>query len=214
MLKRIQRFFQTLFSGQLDFKEKINRMVMILVFASSVIGIILVLLGADPRVLYALVPICVISGLSIRITLSQHNSKMASWLLAIGTNVVFFPLLFITSGGTQSGMPVWFVLGLVYIFLLFEKRDFVLAITLSLLAFLGTYLFAYYRPEFVPVSTRFYSFSDSFIALVCVSCFIGMMELTNKNGPDGELLICVPFLSLYFGFRSRIKPEELLQTMC
>ena len=108
-------------------------------------------------------------------TLTQGDSKKASWLLAIGTNVVFFPMLFINSGGTESGMPVWFVLGLVYIFLLFEGRDFWIAITLSLLAFLGTYLFAYYRPELVPESTRFYSFSDSFFALICVSLFIGIL---------------------------------------
>jgi DegV family protein with EDD domain len=150
-------------------------MIMLLVFASSVIGIVLVLPGADLSVLYSLVPICAISGLSIRMTLTQGDSKKASWLLAIGTNVVFFPMLFINSGGTESGMPVWFVLGLVYIFLLFEGRDFWIAITLSLLAFLGTYLFAYYRPELVPESTRFYSFSDSFFALICVSLFIGIL---------------------------------------
>ncbi len=166
---------KALFPGHLTFKERINRMIMLLVFASSVIGIVLVLPGADLSVLYSLVPICAISGLSIRMTLAQGDSKKASWLLAIGTNVVFFPMLFINSGGTESGMPVWFVLGLVYIFLLFEGRDFWIAITLSLLAFLGTYLFAYYRPELVPESTRFYSFSDSFFALICVSLFIGIL---------------------------------------
>lgn len=166
---------KTLFPGQLAFKERINRTVMLLVFASSVIGIVLVIPGADPKVLYSLVPICAISGFSIRLTLNQGDSKKATWLLAIGTNVVFFPMLFVTSGGTQSGMPVWFVLGLVYIFLLFEGRDFVIAMTLSLLAFLGTYLLTYYRPNLVPDSTRFYSFADSFFALVCVSLFIGIV---------------------------------------
>lgn len=166
---------KALFPGQLAFKERINRMIMLLVFASSVIGIVLVLPGADLRVLYSLVPICAISCLSIRMTLAQGDSKKASWLLAIGTNVIFFPVLFITSGGTESGMPVWFVLGLVYIFLLFEGRSFWIAITLSLLSFLGTYLFAYHRPELVPESTRFYSFSDSFFALICVSLFIGIL---------------------------------------
>ena len=84
-------------------------------------------------------------------------------------------MLFINSGGTESGMPVWFVLGLVYIFLLFEGRDFWIAMTLSLVSFLGTYLLCYYRPYLVPESTRFYSFSDSFFALVCVSLFIGIL---------------------------------------
>lgn len=186
MRKKIQHFFQTMFSGQLDFKERINRMVMLLVFAASVIGIVLVLLGADHKVLYALLPICVISGLSIRITLLQRNSRQASWLLAIGTNVFFFPLLFITSGGTQSGMPVWSVLGLVYIFLLFEGRSFLIAMTLSTLSFLATYLLAYLRPELVPASTRFYSFSDSFIALLCVSFFIGVLLKVQSRTYEQE----------------------------
>ncbi len=175
MKKKIQRFKKNLFPEQLDFRERINRMVMLLVFASSVIGIILVLPGADLKVLYSLVPICVLSGLSIRMTLSQSDSKKASRLLVFGTNVVFFPMLFIYSGGTESGMPVWFVLGLVYIFLLFEGRDFWIAMTLSLLSFLGTYLLCYHRPYLVPESTRFYSYSDSFVALVCVSLFIGII---------------------------------------
>ena len=88
MRKNVQHFFQTMFSRQLDFKERINRLIMLLVFACSVIGVVLVLLGADHKVLYALLPIGVISGLSIRITLRQHNSRQASWLLAIGTNVI------------------------------------------------------------------------------------------------------------------------------
>ena len=150
MKKKMQRFIRNLFPGQLDFKERINRMIMLLVFASSVIGIILVLPGADLKVLYSLVPICVLSNIAIRVTLSQGDSKKASWLLVIGTNVVFFPMLFINSGGTESGMPVWFVLGLVYIFLLFEGRDFWIAMTLSLVSFLGTYLLCYYRPYLVP----------------------------------------------------------------
>lgn len=175
MKKKIQRFYRDLFPGQLDFKERINRMVMLLVFTSSVIGIILVLPGADLKVLYSLVPICVLSGISIRMTLSQGDSKKASWLLVISTNVGFFPMLFINSGGTESGMPVWFVLGLVYIFLLFEGRDFWITMTLSLLSFLGTYLLCYCCPYLVPESTRFYSFADSFFALVCVSLFIGII---------------------------------------
>lgn len=182
MKKKIQRFKKNLFPEQLDFRERINRVVMLLVFASSVIGIILVLPGADLKVLYCLVPICVLSGISIRMTLSQGDIKKASRLLVFGTNVVFFPMLFIYSGGTESGMPVWFVLGLVYIFLLFEGRDFWIAMTLSLLSFLGTYLLCYYRPYLVPESTRFYSFSDSFVALVCVSLFIGIiLKIQSKT---------------------------------
>lgn len=182
MKNKIQQFMKAFFPGQLAFKEKVNRIVMLLVFISSLIGLILVLLGANYKVMYELVSIAVVTGISIYMTLSQGNSRRASWLLAISTNMLFFPLLFMTSGGTESGMPVWFVLGLVYIFLLFEGRSFVIAMTLSLLSFLGTYLVCYYRPYLVPKSTRFYSFSDSYIALLCVSLFIGVvLKLQSKT---------------------------------
>lgn len=175
MRKKLQKFMNALFPGQLAFKEKINRIIMLLVFISSLLGTLLVLLGANYRVLYELIAIAVVTGISIYMTISQGNSRMASWLLAISTNGIFFPVLFLTSGGTQSGMPVWFILGLVYIYLLFEGRNFVIAMTFSVLSFLATYFVAYYHPEFIPDSTRFYTFSDSFIALVCVSLFIGIL---------------------------------------
>ncbi|MCM1266590.1 MAG: DegV family EDD domain-containing protein [Bacteroidales bacterium] len=175
MRKKIQHFFHAMFPGQLEFRELINRIVMLMVFACSVIGVVLILLGADHRVIYGLLSISVVSGISIYLTVVKHNSKGASWLLLIGINGFLFPYLFLTGGGTQSGMPVWFVLGLVYVFLLFEGRSFIPAMILSVLAFLGAYLLGYYYPEIVPDSTRFYSFSDSYIALVCVSAFIGIV---------------------------------------
>lgn len=175
MRKRVERFRRAFFPERLSLKERITRIIMLLVFASSLVGIVLVLPGADLKVLYPLLPIGVISGLAIWLTLTQGDNKKASWLLVIGINVISFPVLFITSGGTQSGMPVWFALGLVYIFLLFEGRDFVIAMTLSLLAFLGTYLLTYYHPELVPDSTRFYSVADSFFALICVSLSVGII---------------------------------------
>lgn len=175
MIKQLQYFFKKMFSDQLTFHERMNHMVLLLVFAASVIGTGRVLLGADSRVLYALLAMCVVSGFAIYIAVSRRNMKLASWLLIIGTNIILFPIVFILSGGTQSGTPVWFVLGLVYIFLLFEGRSFFLAFALSVLSFLLTYLVSYYRPTILPASTRFYGFTDSFVTLLCVSCFIGVL---------------------------------------
>lgn len=116
MIKKIQNFIEKMFSEKLPFHERMNHMVLLLVFAASVIGTGRVFLGADSRVLYALLAMCAVSGLAIWIAVTRRNMKLASWLLIIGTNMILFPIVFILSGGTQSGTPVWFVLGLVYIF--------------------------------------------------------------------------------------------------
>lgn len=175
MIKRIQSFYKKMFSEKLTFHERMNHMVLLLVFIASVIGTGRIFLGADSRVLYALLAMCAVAGIAIYIAVSRRNIKLASWLLIIGTNMILFPIVFILSGGTQSGTPVWFVLGLVYIFLLFEGKSFFLAFALSALSFLLTYLVSYYRPTLLPPSTRFYGFTDSFFTLLFVSCFIGIL---------------------------------------
>lgn len=63
MLKRIHRFMKKLFSPQLEFHERLLRMVLSLVFAASVIGTGRVALGADSRILLALIPMCILSAL-------------------------------------------------------------------------------------------------------------------------------------------------------
>lgn len=186
MIKKIQNFIEKMFSEKLPFHERMNHMVLLLVFAASVIGTGRVFLGADSRVLYALLAMCAVSGLAIWIAVTRRNMKLASWLLIIGTNMILFPIVFILSGGTQSGTPVWFVLGLVYIFLLFEGRSFFLAFALSVLSFLLTYLVSYYKPMILPPSTRFYGFTDSFVTLLCVSCFIGILLKSQAKTYERE----------------------------
>lgn len=186
MIKKIQNFYKKMFSEKLAFRERMNHMVLLLVFAASVIGTGRVFLGADSRVLYALLAMCAVSGIAIYIAVTRQNQKLASWLLIIGTNMILFPIVFILSGGTQSGTPVWFVLGLVYIFLLFEGRSFLLAFSLSALSFLLTYLVSYYNPMILPPSTRFYGFTDSFVTLLCVSCFIGILMKSQARTYERE----------------------------
>lgn len=186
MIKKIQNFYKKMFSEKLAFRERMNHMVLLLVFAASVIGTGRVFLGADSRVLYALLAMCAVSGIAIYIAVTRQNQKLASWLLIIGTNMILFPIVFILSGGTQSGTPVWFVLGLVYIFLLFEGRSFLLAFALSALSFLLTYLVSYYNPMILPPSTRFYGFTDSFVTLLCVSCFIGILMKSQARTYERE----------------------------
>lgn len=175
MLKRIQRFIKRLFSPQLEFHERLLRMVLSLAFAASVIDTAMAILGSDPGVLFAQIPMCILSAFSIWIVVDCHNTKLASWLLLIGGNVILFPLRFFLSGGIESGTPIWFVLGLIYIFLLFKGKAFWCAMLLSAASFLVTYVTAYFYPETISPVEHFYTFTDSYVTLLIVSCFSGIL---------------------------------------
>ena len=186
MLKRINRFMRTLLDNKLDLRERISRIVLLLAFIGSVIGMGRVALGVTPIVLFALVPMCIVAGTALYLSVKQGQTKQASWMLIIIYNVILFPVVFIASGGMDSGTPIWFVLGLVYIFLLFSGKELGVALGISFVSFLATYVFTYIYPEVLMVVNRGYGYVDSYITLVNVSVFIGILMKTQQLTYDKE----------------------------
>ncbi len=173
---KIQIIKKILFGSGLDLQERLTRMVLSMAFIASIIGMGRVLLGADPTVLTALGSMCVVSGFCLFVTVKYQRSKLASWLLILSSNIVLFPWIFILSGGMESGTPVWFVLGLVYIFLLFQGKELICALLISFASFLLTYATAYFYPDLIaPAASQFYSLGDSYVTLIVVSCFVGVL---------------------------------------
>lgn len=176
MIRKLKLIFRKVFIHKKDLQERTVRMVLALAFAASAIGMGRVMLGANPIVLAALVPMFVLAGIAFLIATKYQRPRAASWLLVISSNVILLPLVFILSGGKDSGTPIWFVLGFIYVFLLFQKREFWTAFILSAAADFTAYIVTYFFPEAVPQApSRFYSFADSGITLLCISCFIGLL---------------------------------------
>ncbi len=175
MKRRIRIFWRSLFSDRLDFQERLGRLAMLMAFAASVFGMGRVVFVWRLDVLCALLPLCLVSGGALYMTVEWRKLREASWLLVIASNAVLLPMVFVLGGGIDSGTPVWFVLGIVYVFLLFSGRELVLALVLSLASYMVTYFVAYKYPELVPVSERLYSFVDSYGMMAVVSCFIGFL---------------------------------------
>lgn len=175
MIRKMRAFIRALFAGR-GFQESFVLIILALAFVASVIGMGRVTLGAKADVLLVLVPMCFVSGLAYWLVWKHHKTRLASWLLILISNVILFPMVFIMSSGMESGTPVWFVLGLTYIFLLFRGRECVLALLISMSSFLATYVVCYRYPELMPpAASRYYSYTDSYVTMLVVSCSIGFL---------------------------------------
>ena len=186
MLKIIDKWMRSLLDSKLDLQERTSRIVLLLAFIGSIIGMGRVGLGVTPVVLAALVPMCIVSGAAFYISVKQKQTRLASWLLVIVCNVILFPLIFVMSGGVESGTPVWFVWGFIYIFLLFNGRDMAVALVITALSFLVTYIVSYRYPQILVLAGRQYSFVDSYITLTNISLFIGILIRTQQVTYDRE----------------------------
>lgn len=175
MIRKIRVYIRALSAGR-DFQERLVMMILAMAFAASVIGMGRITLGVKPLVLVALVPMCIVSAFAYWIVWKYHKTRLASWLFVLVSNLILFPIVFIMSSGIESGTPVWFVLGLTYIFLLFRGKECVLALFLSMLSFLATYWISYRYPNLMPsVSNSYYSYTDSYVTMIVTSCFIGAL---------------------------------------
>jgi len=187
MFKEIQTKILAVLNEQKDLQERRTRMILAFACLASLIGMGRVMLGADPLVLIPLVLMCITSAAAFWITFKYHKIKAASWFLVITTNCFLLPAVYLLSGGTESGTPIWFVLGLVYVYLLFRGRNFVAALVLSSAAFALAYAVSYCFPQVLSQApTRFYSIFDSFNTMFAVSCFIGLLLKAQVSSYERE----------------------------
>jgi len=119
-----------------------------------------------------------------------HKLNLAAILLCSIIGFVVFPLMFLHGGGIYSGMPVWFMLDLVFLAILIEgKIKFLIgAITLGIYSFLVYY--AYKFPDkltyFASEEMIYMDMGQSLIFVgLCIICIISfqvyMYDLAYKK---------------------------------
>ena len=118
----------------------------------------------------------VVSALSFYISTRFYKTTLASIILILFINDILFPLLYFTSDGFHSGMPLWFLLGLTATFLLLRKKTFVCVFILNVIVVVSTILVGLNYPMlFTPMPNETSATVDMLIALICVTLIIGAM---------------------------------------
>ena len=56
----------------------------------------------------------VLAFISTGIAYKTGNTKVSGIILSIGGCMITFPIMYFLDGGMHSGMPIWFLMGLVF----------------------------------------------------------------------------------------------------
>ena len=75
--------------------------------------------------------------------------QLAIIIFAILFDNIILPILFITSGGIESGMPLWYIMGLIFPFLLIKGRSCITVFVISITEFIVLIVYTYYHPEII-----------------------------------------------------------------
>ncbi len=174
MLEKIKNI---LYKGTMDIRERLFRLILLTGLAVSVIAIIAGLALENPLInalpVFALLLVILAAMVA---TFKYHKVDFATTIFAVFVICGIFPFVFFSSGGIESGATVWFVLGLLYIFIMFRGKRLVAFLVITLAVDTGTYIFAYFHSDLInPLGSEVAVYYDSLFAVVSVSVAVGLI---------------------------------------
>ena len=113
--------------------------------------------------------------LSLYLSVAHNKTTAAAVLITGMANLFIFPWMYFNSGGMQSGMPIWFVLGLIFTWLILKGWLCYTMYAVDLVAGICCIILGEQNPDwFAPVPDNFMQ-EDIIQTIVCVSAIIGLI---------------------------------------
>ena len=87
----------------------------------------------------------------------------------VGVNIVFLPMLYLTSGGIHSAIPLYFIIGIVISILLLNGSRLVVVLTIEIIMYCTIFILSYIEPKTV---THFITIGDERFYIVALGCVL------------------------------------------
>lgn len=189
-----------MFGREISLRERVFRAILLaaagIALLSAVEGLVV---HTDRRMMYPMVTLVIAVILAILVNFKLKKFELAAWILGTAIVLVVFPTAFYCSGGIRGGATCWFIMGYVYIFLLFRGRSLVVFFSLALIVDVGTYLNGYFRPELIcPLENELSVYLDSAFSVIVTGAVISVVmkfqsrmyekerEITNRQKEELE----------------------------
>ncbi|MCR4578883.1 MAG: response regulator [Treponema sp.] len=115
--------------------------------------------------------LCVV-GLIIANTFGHPQISVV--LLSLIVNDIIMPFLYMTSGGVESGMPLWLTMGLLFTLLLIEGKKCWIISAFNFLVIMGVIIYAYFNPQLLtPMDSKRDVLIDILVAMLTLTFTLG-----------------------------------------
>lgn len=148
--KIYQKYHDLFFNDDYDIQHLLLNIILLTGFFGVTLSLIFQLvMDLDKTGSFFIFNLLIFLIVVIFIANTLKKPQLATVILAIVSNNIYMPILFLLSGGIQSGMPLWCFLGCMLSFLLLRGRKTFFIFTLNLLGFISALIISFYFPETV-----------------------------------------------------------------
>lgn len=160
----------------LPFKVRVLNVALLSAFGMGVIETIISALYGAPLVNIIITFVLTLMMHFILLGMERTQEYELYAILAVGLcNFVMMPLIYISGGGKEGAMSLYFTLGIVFTFLLLEKRLLIVTVIIELLNYEAVIAFSYFYPQYiVPFQNKSTSFIELGQSIIVVSLSISI----------------------------------------
>ena len=166
----INKLKNLLFREELAIRQRLLNLILSVALIGGGISMIATLLMGSLSSTLTVAGILVVVLLSLYLSVFKNKVNLAGGLVVGMSNIVIFPLMYFTSGGMYSGMPIWFVMGLIFTWLTMKGAPCFIMYGINLVAMLGCIIFGTLHPDWFLEMPEGYMMSDILQSIVIVSC--------------------------------------------
>jgi DegV family protein with EDD domain len=143
----------------------------------TIIGILECIILNNIKVMFVpLVTILIFVSLACVLTYKFKRTDIASVVFGFVLVAIVFPEMFLINGGLESGSSVWFVLGMLYIFLMYSGWKLGVFLALSVVADASAYWIGYHYSDYIiTMPNRASGFVDSLFSVIAVGTAVGLI---------------------------------------
>ena len=174
MIKRIK---EVTFSNKRSLEER--RFVLAgIISCVAVIAVLLSCITTQQSALFAIVLVLSFLAFLVTIvrTLQTRNYLSGGSVLILISNLLVLPVGYLMGGGVYSGAPLWFVMGIVFVFVLFRGKVFYIYMLMTLVSFGVAMFLGAKNPDWVtPLQETNSIHVDVYVAMACVAVLIGAL---------------------------------------
>lgn len=149
-MQTAKSIFRKLFKEQYDIKHRLLNVILI----AGILGVLVacIITVFSHQNIYSQITsfVCLAAFIVVYLIANVLNKpQLAVIISSILFNNILLPLLYIFSGGIESGMPQWYLLGFILPFLLMKGKKTIAFYVVNSIQFIALVVYTYYHPEVI-----------------------------------------------------------------
>lgn len=175
-MDKTKSFNNLLFNDEYDIQQKLLNLILLAAMAGGMVSMLLTLIiGTSLTGLMSVLLLMLVVGVSLYLSVVRKKVTAASILIIGMANMILFPFMYMHAGGMKSGMPIWFVLGLTFSWLILRGKVCYIMYALNVAAMCSCLLYEVYHPERIQTLSDGAMAFDIAQSMIVISCIFGVV---------------------------------------